>query len=84
MYLNQEFIGRKCRLIRSSDVSKTGLEGIVVNETHNLLIVKVEGILKKIPKVGNLFEIYFDKWIEIEGDLINIKPENRIKIKSKW
>ncbi len=80
-YIRHEFIGRKIKVIKSSDRSKEGVEGIVIDETKNMFVIRDrEGRNIKVPKKATWFLIYFDdKIIKIYGELINIQPHKRIR-----
>jgi len=85
--LLHEFIGRECKVVYSPNKCQIGLRGKIIDETKNLLILENEkNEIKKIEKKGRIFRLKFDdKIIEILGDDIIGRPENRIKKKyKKW
>ena len=83
---NQKLIGFKVKIISLYD-NLPKWEGIIVNETQNMFIIKDEktNSLKNIPKKGNLFNFYLeDKIIEVNGKILIGRPEDRIKMKRKF
>ena len=77
-----EIIGRDCRVTESRNRSQIGIEGRIVDETQNTIVLEIGDITKRIPKKGSAF-IISDK--EIKGDLLVGRPEDRIKKKfKKW
>ena len=49
-FLRQEFIGLKAKVIASKDPSIEGIEGIIIDETKNMLIIETSKGIKKIAK----------------------------------
>ncbi|TFF98107.1 MAG: ribonuclease P protein subunit [Promethearchaeota archaeon] len=83
---NQKLIGFKVKIITLYD-NLPKWEGIIINETQNMFIIKDEktNTPKKIPKKGNLFNFYLeDKIIEVNGKILIGRPEDRIKMKRKF
>jgi len=74
-----ELIGRWVRVVRATDPGIQGLEGRVVDETRNMLIVEAGGNPKMIPKEGSRFRFDVQGGTEVEGDEIRYRPEDRIK-----
>ncbi len=78
--VKHELIGLKCSVVESSDPTLTGLTGIVVDETRNMLHIEVEGKVKKVPKEHCVFLFYIeDNEVTVEGKRILARPEDRIK-----
>jgi len=74
----EEFIGLPIIIIDSKNKSLIGKEGKVIDETQNLIIIEEES--KKISKVlkkGTMFRINNKT---INGDKINKRPEDRVKL----
>jgi ribonuclease P protein subunit POP4 len=83
---NQKLIGFKVKIKTVYD-NLPKWEGIIINETQNMFIIKDEqtNTLKRIPKNGNLFNFYLDdKIIEVNGKILIGRPEDRIKMKRKF
>ena len=65
--------------MRATDPGQVHLSGCVVDETRNLLVVETGGMEKRVPKRGSRFRFQVQGGIEIEGDEILFRPEDRIK-----
>ena len=83
--VHHEFIGLKVHATNKKNKS-LNLKGTVIDETKNT--IKIEGIDKSekiIPKNGTVFvfEIPDGEKIEIDGDILSIRPEDRIKKRFK-
>ncbi len=70
--IHAEWIGKH---IRSATI-----QGIVVDETKNTIVVQTTKGVKRIQKRGNVFEIDGQK---VQGDKVLAAPEDRIKIKTE-
>lgn len=78
-FLRQEFIGLKAKVLESSDASLKGIEGVIIDETKNMLIIETKKGIKKIAKDIAIFEINGNV---VDGKKIKYRPEDRIgKIK---
>ena len=77
--LRGEFIGKII------EVRDKKIKGKIVDETKNSFIIKSKNNLKKkLLKTNSVFNIKINKnFVSIDGNLILMKPEDRIKIK-KW
>jgi len=84
--LKHELIGLNCKVISATNKCQTGLEGKIIDETQKTILLEVENVCKRIPKQGSVFRLKLkDHCIEIKGDEIVTRPENRIKKKfKKW
>lgn len=74
-----ELIGLQVRVVRATDPGQRDLSGRVVDETRNMLIVDVGGVDKRIPKQGSRFRFDTQGGLEVEGDEIRFRPEDRVK-----
>lgn len=76
-----EFIGLDVRITNSSSREWIGLEGKVVDETKNLLVIQMKKGEKRIPKVACtfLFTLQNGEKAELEGKDIAFRPEERTK-----
>ncbi len=79
----EEYLGRKIKVLNSSDKTKIGIEGFVLNETKKTFQIKTNEEIKTIPKVGCIFEIHTDRKYLIDGDKIILRPEERLKLGKK-
>ncbi|MCL4383234.1 MAG: ribonuclease P protein subunit [Candidatus Marsarchaeota archaeon] len=78
--LLHEFINLRVKIINSSDIYQSGLEGIVIDETKNLLIINTKKGIEKIVKKISVFKFTDGKnTFIINGRDINYKPYERIE-----
>ena len=75
--LKEEFIGKKI------EVKGTLIKGKIIDETKNSFLIITENNLKKrILKRNNIFDLKLSSGVvNIIGNSILIRPEDRIKIK---
>ena len=83
--VHHEFIGLNVHA-RSKNNAALDLNGTIIDETKNT--IKIEGIdncEKIIPKKGTMFVFVIPNGekIEIDGDILSIRPEDRIKKRFK-
>ena len=83
--VHHEFIGLKVHVTNAKNKS-LDLKGTIIDETKNT--IKIEGAdnaEKLIPKKGSIFvfEIPNGEKIEIDGNILSIRPEDRIKKRFK-
>jgi len=83
--LRHELIGLKCKIVGASNKSQIGIEGKIVDETMKTIIINNEN-KKTVEKKGTIFRIDIaGKKIEVDGNYLLARPEDRIKKKiSKW
>ncbi len=75
-----EFINLHVKVINSSDPYQLGIEGIVIDETKNLLIIDTGTEIKKIVKNISVFKFIFKKKsFIVNGKDINYRPHERIE-----
>lgn len=74
-----ELIGLEVEVVETTDPTQRRLKGRVVDETRNLLVVEVQGQEKRIPKHGTRFRFDVQGGLEVEGDDIRFRPEDRVK-----
>jgi ribonuclease P protein subunit POP4 len=74
-----ELIGLQVQVLRATDPGQVRMSGRVVDETRNLLVIEAGGIEKRIPKQGARFRFEIQGGIEVEGDEIRFRPEDRVK-----
>ena len=83
--VHHEFIGLNVEITNAKDKSLK-LLGTVIDETKNT--IKIEDANKNeklIPKKGSifLFEIPNGEKVEVDGNILSIRPEDRIKKRFK-
>ena len=77
-----ELIGLKCKIVRSRDPTLIGIEGIVIDETLNTLLIKCnDGRIRRVVKRISTFHFTLPSGevVEVEGQVICKRPEERTK-----
>jgi len=75
-----ELIGMKVKIKKCNDPNWEGKKGLVIDETKNTFLIKIEKEEKRIAKKSAIFEFeYEDEKISLNGSDIIYKPEDRIK-----
>jgi len=85
--LRHELIGLSCEVVSSPNRYQVGIKGKVIDETRNTLVIRTEKGDKRIEKRGRVFRFELDDGsvVEIKGDAIVARPEDRIKKRfRKW
>lgn len=79
-----ELIGLKAEVIDSTDGSQNGISGEVNEETKSMLEIDGRKVEKK--SCTFLFELPNGTEVELDGKLIDERPEDRIdqKLPGKW
>jgi ribonuclease P protein subunit POP4 len=74
-------IGIRVKIIKSSQEDLIGLEGTVVDETKNLIVISSRGKEMKIPKNSSTFRFYPEEGepVDIRGREISFRPHERPK-----
>ena len=76
-----EWCGLKVRVVESADPQRKGIEGIVVDETQNTLVLDAKGTEKVMPKKECVFEFDLgkDEKVVVKGMDVLKRPEDRTK-----
>ena len=84
--IKHELIGLEVKVTDSANKFQVGINGLVVDETKNLLIIETENGIKKVQKKGTEFMFIIPNGkVKIKGTIIAKRPEERIKLKvKKW
>lgn len=79
--LVHELIGLKVRVVESLSRPHEGIEGVVVGETLNTLLVQSSKGKKRVPKKNTKFEFELPggRRVLVNGEDILNRPENRLK-----
>ena len=79
-----ELIGLHAEIIESTDPSQEGIEGEILDETKNTLMIGDKTVEKDNCKF--LIEIPSGEKVEIDGSIIAKRPAERVKMKTpgKW
>jgi len=75
-FLKKEFIGLPVKIVESTDKSLQGMEGEIIDETKNMLIIETDKGIKKVAKEIAKFEI---NGKIVDGKKIKYRPEDRIR-----
>lgn len=82
-----ELIGLDAEVVESTDPSRTGIDGRVVDETQNTLLIETSEGEKTVPKEESVFRFRLeDLKVRVNGKLLSGRPEERIgkKLPGKW
>lgn len=85
--VRHEFIGLNVKVIDASNKYQKGIEGKVVDETRKIIKIEDEEKEKTIPKQDSvfLFTLPSNEKVKLEGNIIKVKPEERVGKKfKKW
>lgn len=74
-----ELIGLNVIVKESTDKSRVGIKGIVVDETMKTLKLKTSDGEKIVPKFECTFEFDINEKVIVDGKLIMKRPEDRVK-----
>jgi len=74
-----ELIGLRVEVLNATDPSQAHIQGLVVDETRNTLVVEIQGAEKRIPKQGSRFRFDVQGGVEVDGEEIRFRPEDRVK-----
>ena len=83
--VHHEFIGLKVHVTSVKNKS-LDLKGTIIDETKNTIKIEEEDNAEKlIPKKGSIFvfELPNGEKVEIDGNILSIRPEDRIKKRYK-
>jgi len=74
--MKEEFIGMKVRIEKCTDPSLQGMEGMIIDETKNMMVIESREGIKKVAKRIATFNI---GGFAIDGRKISYRPEDRIR-----
>ena len=74
-----ELIGLEVEVLHATDPSQAHVRGRVVDETRNTLVLEIRGDEKRIPKHGSRFRFEIQGGLEVDGEEIRFRPEDRVK-----
>jgi ribonuclease P protein subunit POP4 len=77
----QELIGLRARVVDSTDKSRIGAVGRIIDETKNTFVLEAKGREKTLPKVEVTLKIFFSskKSAVVCGKELVGRPEERIR-----
>lgn len=86
--LQHEFIGLNAKVVRSTHPDYVGITGKIIDETRNTLVIRHKNKDKIVIKNTVVFHFILPDGtiVEIEGNAIIGRPENRIKkrLRRRW
>lgn len=75
-----ELIGLKVRVMKSLDKRQVGIQGTVIDETKNTLVIEANKEIRRIIKKISVFKFYAGKkTFIVDGEEINFRPHERIE-----
>jgi ribonuclease P protein subunit POP4 len=84
--VRHELIGLQVRVAKCANRQLEGLEGKVIDESRNMLVIETVNGEKSFPKELCTFSFLVSgKRVRVDGKLLVARPEDRIKKKlRKW
>jgi ribonuclease P protein subunit POP4 len=86
--IRKEFIGLQAAVVSSPHAGYLGISGEIIGETRNTFMIQQMEKMKSIVKDQAIFQFQFSEGtvVEIDGQLLMGKPEDRLKktIKRLW
>ncbi len=80
--IRHELIGLRVKIVKSSDPTLINVEGVVVDETKNTLVIRRQnGKEIRVQKDICVFRFMLDDGnaVEVSGEVLVARPEDRIK-----
>jgi len=78
--IQHEFIGIDIVILDSPCKEQIGVQGSVVDETKNILVIETKEKKMKIPKSNTIFRFRVnDENVIVPGNMINVRSEDRTK-----
>lgn len=84
--IRHELIGLKVKVVEAKNPYQIGIEGEVIDETRNMLILQTSRGIKKLPKSQCVFSFSLPSGekVKVDGKLLEARPEDRVKKKQKF
>ena len=80
MIKTMELMGKKTKIIKSSNKELQDLTGLIIDETKNLLVFETKTGVRQLPKKECVFEFELgNEKIVLQGKKIIDRPEDRVK-----
>lgn len=78
--LCHEFIGLNAVVEQSTDESRKGMQGMIIDETKNVFVIRTKRGDKKVPKSEAVFGVMLgDQKVLVDGKKITVRPFDRVK-----
>ncbi len=83
--IRHELVGLDVLVIEAANRQIQGVNGIVVDETRNMLHIISAGKVLKVQKSGNVFRFTLPDGtiVDVRGEIIAIQPERRVALRMK-
>jgi ribonuclease P protein subunit POP4 len=80
--IRHELIGFDVLVSGASNPLHRGLNGHIIDETKNLLVIETSTGVKHIPKMHSRFQLHLpgSEFVEIDGSVMALAPEKRINL----
>ena len=78
----QQLIGLKIKIVDAKNSANKNIEGMIINETKNTIKVQTNKETKTLIKKDVTIQ-FIDKQLNVVGELLVGRPEERIKKKRK-
>jgi ribonuclease P protein subunit POP4 len=86
--VQNEFIGLKTRVVKSTNQDCIGIRGNVIDETKNTLIIRHKDEDRTVVKNVSVFHFTMPDGtiVEVDGKVIVGRPEDRLKkkLRRRW
>lgn len=85
--LRHELIGLNAKITRTKDPTLKGIQGIVVDETRNMITLRRKDGTLRVPKNVSTFRFRLRNGtlVEVDGARLVGRPENRLKTRvRRW
>jgi len=84
--LQHELIGLDCQIKSAKNSCQIGIKGRIIDESLKIIKIKTGKKILVIPKAGTIFRINLSSQkVDISGNMILARPEDRIKKRlKKW
>ena len=80
-----ELIGLRAKVVECLDKKQEGVEGTVIDETKNMLILETKNGIKKVIKKTAVFKFYVgNKSFTVRGEEILFRPQERTEKALKY
>jgi len=83
--VQSELIGLNAKVAKSTNRNSVGISGKVIDETRNTLVIRQNNDNKIVPKETTVIQFTLPNGtvIEVEGNAIIGRPEDRVKKKPR-
>ncbi|MCK9580142.1 MAG: ribonuclease P protein subunit [Methanoregula sp.] len=83
--LGHELIGLGILVSGAANPTHRGINGTIIDETKNLLVIETTRGVKRIPKMHSTFRVVLPgrQLVEIDGSVMVLAPERRINLHEK-